>query len=587
MGSERGADSDLTPPEELHGRRIRRRVLIAALLVAALLAGLYFAAHPASQAIKSWQSRRLAREASVLIDAAQWQNATAKVRDAYQLDPRESESWRVMARLLTRTNQSSAALSWWTKLNDRRNLTVADRREFAHAAIAAGNLSLARTQIEQLFAEAAGAAPADMLLAAQLESLTKKTVRVRELTEKVMADSRATSNEVLAAAVLALSHASPESPLYRTSWNHIARLAEDPRDPASLEAIVTIAKRPPAADQATVSRPTVATLLENHPKAQTFHQLLALELRALDEPARVPEFISQAIERFGSGDEETLAALGAWLYARGQFDKMLELIPTERALRDRALYLQHIDALAALGRLQEVKELLTSDRFPLEPSVKHMYLATTRSRLGEVTGATNDWQRALEAADSPTKLFSVARYAERHRAAEVADSAYARVLNIDAKSRDAYHGRLRLAEARGHTATLQTIAAEMVRQWPEDERIRNDEAYLRLLLGASGEEAQHAEDRAASLVSREPEDWPALTTLALSRLRLGRPADALSAFAGVHEYQLNSAPRASRAIYAATLAANGENEEARQQANELKNAHLLPEERALIAPLCD
>ena len=53
--------------------------------------------------------------------------------------------------------------------------------------------------------------------------------------------------------------------------------------------------------------------------------------------------------------------------------------------------------LAALKRWNEVKEILLSERFPLEPVFEHMYLATAWTRLREATAATNDWHRALEA----------------------------------------------------------------------------------------------------------------------------------------------------------------------------------------------
>ena len=51
---------------------------------------------------------------------------------------------------------------------------------------------------------------------------------------------------------------------------------------------------------------------------------------------------------------------------------------------------------------------------------------------------------------------------------------------------------------------------------------RNQDAYLRLLLGASGDQAEAAEREAEVLVRKEPRNWLARATLGLARLRLGR-----------------------------------------------------------------
>ena len=76
-------DLDLSPPEEIRARRIRRFVFLGAVAAAVLGVAIYFAAPPIGGAIKGWQSRRLAREAFALIDQKKWNEATAKARDAY------------------------------------------------------------------------------------------------------------------------------------------------------------------------------------------------------------------------------------------------------------------------------------------------------------------------------------------------------------------------------------------------------------------------------------------------------------------------------------------------------------------------
>jgi tetratricopeptide (TPR) repeat protein len=327
----------------------------------------------------------------------------------------------------------------------------------------------------------------------------------------------------------------------------------------------------------------VANALEKHPDARPPHQLLALGLRAQQNPALASQYVADAVERFGAGDDETLAALAVWLNSVRRADKTLQVLPLDQALRRQDLYLAHVDALAALERWPEVKEVLSSERFPLEPVLQHMYLAVARTRLGEETAATNEWQRALEAANTPEKLLALAGYAEQNHANDVADRAYSEAIKLAPKNREAYAGRLRLALAAERTAQAQTIAAEIVKIWPDDAAARNQNDYLRLLLGASGDAAEATERQAQILVDQEPLNWSARATLGLARLRLGRNADALAVFRKIRA--TGSEPPGALAVRAAILAVNGYEAGARGDAHNLGAQHLLPEERALIAPL--
>ncbi len=327
----------------------------------------------------------------------------------------------------------------------------------------------------------------------------------------------------------------------------------------------------------------IADALERHPDARPNHQLLALQLHAQHDPALTEQYVGDAVERFGKGDDETLAALAAWLNRVGRAQKTLDLLPLNRAMQRQDLFLQHINALAALERWDKVKEVLSNERFPLEPVLQHMYLATARTRLREATAATNEWQRALEAASTPEKLLALANYAEQNHANDIAEAANSAAIKLVPKNRPAYAARLRLALAAGHTAEAQSVSAQIAQLWPEDTAARNQDDYLRLLLGATDGAAEAAERQAQVLVAQEPSNWSARATLGLARLRLGKKKDALAAFRGVRA--TGSEPPGALAVRAAILAVNGYEEGARGDAHNLGAENLLPEERALIAPL--
>jgi tetratricopeptide (TPR) repeat protein len=639
------ADLDLTPPEEIRARRIRWLVFLGLLAICALGTGIYFAAPPVGREIKSWQSRRLAREAFALIDQQNWSEANAKTRDALSLRPTEVESWRAIARLASRTNQWDPALDWWKKVDEAGRLTVEDRRDYIAAALMAGEVTLAAKQVQVLMAQPAPAA-IDLMWAGQLASRQNDPVLALDYAERVLADERAKPYEIASAATLVLSLTSPYSKRYAEAWKRIEDVARDPKNPASLGALVLLANEqalppmsaiggnaslslestpapsptpaapsvaggvdagsmlqpPTPAAQSdntvtlnlaatssghprgrTMSLTEVANALEHHPDARPYHKLLAFEVRARRDPALRDQYVADAVERFGKGDDETLAALGGWLNKIGRPAKTLEVLPQAHAVQRQDLFLLYINALAALERWSEVKDLLMGEHSVVDPMLQHMYLAVAQAHLGAATGATNEWQRALEVADTPEKALALAKYAEQSSVNDIADAAYSIAIKIVPKNRGAHDGRLRLAMQAGHTSQAQSIAAEIAKLWPDDAEARNQDAYLRLLLGASDDAAKAAERDAQLLVAKEPRNWQARATLGLARLRLGRNKEALAAIREPRVTGLE--PPGPLAVRAAILAANGYADGARNDARLVNAKPLLPEERALIAPL--
>ncbi len=323
-----------------------------------------------------------------------------------------------------------------------------------------------------------------------------------------------------------------------------------------------------------------------------------------DESQR-PALVDRAINDWKNADAASLAALAVWLNGKGEYQKTLETIPLEKALQSRDLFLQHLDALGALDRWSEVKQLLSSDRFPLEPVIQQMYLARCSAQLGEKTATQNYWQRALEAAGADLqKLFTLAEYAQKNGNAEIAEAAYNSAAAAAPKLRIAQDGRLRLAHAKGDTKKMHTVLADMLRIWPDDPAIQNDEAYTRLLLMTSqqspevrdqksennreqttdNEELKSTEQLAEKLMEREPASLPHRTLLALARLRQGRAQDALRIYENV-QVAPNILTPSALAVHAAVLEATGHHADAVTEKDQIKIDNLLPEEKALIEKL--
>jgi tetratricopeptide (TPR) repeat protein len=329
------------------------------------------------------------------------------------------------------------------------------------------------------------------------------------------------------------------------------------------------------------------------------HKLLALDL--LERARVVPrsELIERAVAQFSRGDPEDVAALARWLNSKGEYQRTIDSIPLEQALKGHDVFLQYLDALGALGRWNDIKQLLESERFPLDAVVQRMYIARCNAQLGEKTAANNNWQRALEAArGDPIKLMQLGGFAEKNMRLDMADSAYRDALTQIPRFRPAYDGRLRVAQASRETQKIHDILAEMLNHWPNDTAIQNDEGYTRLLLmptrsslnpqssnndrfeAADPAEALQIEKVAEDLVKREPTSLSHRTLLALARLRGGHVSTALDAY-NIEVPEEIITPSAV-VVRAAALAANERQNEATDLLRNLNRDRLVPEERALI-----
>ncbi len=268
------------------------------------------------------------------------------------------------------------------------------------------------------------------------------------------------------------------------------------------------------------------------------------------------------------------------------------MLPADRAAQTQELSLAYVDALAASARWQDIKDALTADRLRLDPVARRMYLGTARMKTNEPEGADVEWQRAQEAAGKDGgKLATLAAFEDRVGAFAAADSAYAAAIAAAPEQRASYTARGELALRRGQTALARELWAEISRQWPGDTEARAKEAYFDLLLGSAGIDANRDGQAAKPLALRQPADWSARATLALARLREGQAFTVLAAFSGDRGTMDPQAqpgadvPSGARAVWAVTLAANGWHTEAERAAHQVADTTLLPEERALIAPL--
>lgn len=592
-------DDFMLTPEELRDRkRKRRRLLLIGFLILLVLVAGYFAARPVRNSVRAWQARRHADRAFTFIDQQKWREARDEATAAYQLQPNEPQATRAVARLLSRAGQSDA-LGFWKNLASMTALTREDLRDEAGIALKANNVAVAEEATHLLLQNSNGKpAPSDFVLAAEVSLRKREFGQAGELAKKALNDPAATRRDQLQA-TLALDTVARNggASLVGDARQIDARLVEigAGNDDVSLEALVSLTERilnAPADEKNEPPLPPAQLIdkIDHHPLATTAHKLLAADLEISQQSEQREQIEQHVIDRWKNGNNEELAALGAWLYRHGQYQRELDAIPLERATQTRDLFLQHVDALGALNRWDDIRKILESERFPLDPVIQNMYLARCYAQQGQQEGADNNWQRAIQnAAGDLSKLLMLGDYAEKNGAQQVAATAYDAATVVSPKSRPAQLGRLRAVLATGDTKKLHAVLAELLKIWPNDTGLQNDEAYARLLLlppdtKPDSSELKSIELLAEKLVQEEPTSLPHRTLLALALLKENRPYTALTLYQNLTVPQ-NAVNASTIAVHAAVLAASGQIEPAKSEAEKIRPDKLLPEERSLIANL--
>ena len=584
-------DYDLATPEETAARQRRRRLVAWGSVVVVLLVALVVVGRPARRSIKVWQARRAAAEAMRLLDNGQAEAAVGKVQDALQLRGTDLEVMRTAAIFLTRIGHGREAVTFWKEIEGRRKLTRDEQRGYATNLLEGGNLNEARRRLELAGPAGSSDDPRDWWLGMQIATRGRDATGAVRLARRLLDDKApgVTTRQRFDAALLLLNVNDPEG--QRLGAATLQTLAAGDRSPESLEALLALTRQAAQSIGAArsqgreVPEAAVTTLLdlagriEAHPLAQTGSKLLAAQGRVVAQPERRTASLQEAVDRYGHGTDADAATLGGWLYAQGEFARVLALIPPERAVRTRALYLQYLDTLGALGRWSDIRQAIEGQKFTLDPLVEEMYLARCAKQLRQPEGASTHWAAALRVAGTnPDKLLVLGRYALTDGELPTGEAAYRAAIKAVSNNRAAHEALLGLLETQGRTQEARVAIRDMLAVWPGDTAVRNDDAYLSALLG---EDLPAARDAARDLVRLEPTSLPHRITLALAELRLGHDLTALETLRMVNAPAFAAQAR-FQAVYGAVLQRSGFGDEARQAVAALPRNRLLPEEAQLL-----
>ncbi len=323
--------------------------------------------------------------------------------------------------------------------------------------------------------------------------------------------------------------------------------------------------------------------LRAHPRHTPDDLLLAASLDLVSRPADEKQIIDALKDARATAPDAEQLAFARWLNRRGAFEDVLAIAGDERIRTKEDWLLVALDALAGLGRWQEVRELVEqAESGVLDEPIRHLFLARASMELGDTAAAEQSWLDVHRHArlGKPENLAYVARYAEQIGAYAEAAKAYRRLSERKETALNGFLGLLRCQPRNAPAAELLPIYQEFLEQFPHLAEVKNDAAYLSLLCNRDIEQSAAT---AHALRAKYPAMLSFITTAALGELRLGNPAKADALYAS-QQIDWTDAPAPFKAVRVASLHAAGRETEAEALRETIAAESLRPEERGLLTP---
>ncbi|MEY2479951.1 MAG: hypothetical protein QOI04_878 [Verrucomicrobiota bacterium] len=568
-------NGEALPEKRIRGQRqaARRKRIIFVVFFCVLGAVAIFAAKPAYHAMKAWRAQQIAAQGDAFFNAGKKNEAAAKYRAALQLDPFGYRPLKSAALFSSRNNRPEA-VDLWEQVVRRPECTIADREEYAAALLQLGRMAVAEKIISELLKSNPDTKTLD--LAARYASRNGDEEKAVEFAR--LAATRAPQDDSVQfelAQVLAVSR-DPE--LRAEARKNLWALAEKE---GSLQrpAIEALAKAPELSPE---EKERAIQALARLPSQTALEGLMASDLQLQLHPEQAEQIYEDASTRWARGETRDLVELSRWLNLHKQSERVLRLIPEDRALSNEDLLLSRMDAMANAARWDEIDALLVRPGLSLEPAVAESFRARTAQERGSGLDADVHWNHAISLAGvDPFKLRFIANFAEQSHAGEVALRCYDLLARIPGHAPFALGAMQRLTDLNGNTIAARSVAEKISNFAPDDPNARDQLVYLDLLLGRN---IDNNFELAKKLAEQYPTRLSYRVTAALAYLRKEEAAPALKQFDGP-PIDWSRTPPAWAAVYAATLAANDQTEQAREMAAKIPVEKLNREERELIAPL--
>lgn len=522
----------------------------------------------------SWEEGHQLRRAAAFLAGGGVKPAALCARRALQLNPKSTRAMRIMAQVGERA-QDPGALDWRRKIVELEPGSTPDILALADCAVQFGNTGIAEKALESIVEPGQRDTAAFHASEARVAGARKDVTRAG--TEWAEALRLEPGNESYQMQFALSRLEQTDEKLRQEGYQMLEKLRGSPvyRSAATRSLIFDgiLHRGDPKELRA------LASDLQSYPNALFSDRLIYLDiLRSLADP-EYSGYLTK-IEKDASEKPTDLAALLSWMtgkdmsivaidFAKSLPEKLLETWPVPRALAE--VYgktgdwpaLENLTAKASWERF----DFLRRAHFTRALRATDKSVAAQREWAGSVKDASaqsesllllmrtvSSWGWESEAADL---LWQLAKHPETQlEALRTLYSLYAK--NND--TRGLYRALARLADVD-----------------PGDLKVQNNLAQISLLLSADRDRARKL---AADVYQKEPTEPAYVSTYAFSLYTKGETGAALKIMNKLREDQLKEPALA--AYYGIFLAAAGQTSEARQYLDIGKQAHLLPEEKALV-----
>lgn len=550
--------------------RVRRWVVVVAILVAAIPAGYYVARHHAWPAYKEWRVERLARMTRDFMAAGDYDNALLTVRQALRDNQRSLPLWELAAAAAKAKNKPDAIYYQMNVV--RLDKSLPNRLELIKLALQYNDYRDALDAIEGV--DEAGRRSAEFhRLAAQTYLAVGRPVPAKLHLYSLL--SLEPDNQLARLDMAEIELVEDAARTNRQVREDLRKLSAVPE--LRVRALSLLLRDALAGPDGEVAR-TLADQLAATPELTGVQQVLVLAGLAKGDPDRAAKYRRELQDRFATDPVSAVALAdyyrqyGPAAEAQSWFDALPPSTKTNPRVQEAiaAAYLQWQE-------WPRLDQSIGAAAWKEREFMRNAFMAYSARKNGRLADAGNFWRLAvIQAGDnvrSTSELLSlVARWGWQNEQYDLVWKLFALMPRNESIS-----GQLLTWErAQGHTANLNRIFARLLEFSGEDRMLRNNYAYSSLLLDAN---LSKASEFAETNYRAEPENPYFVTTQSFSLYKKGRPADALAVLEKLRPAALSTPERTLfRALY---RAGTGDASGAADLLGGLKTANFLPEERRL------
>ncbi len=559
------------PPE--NKSRVRSRAFwVVTVVVCFIAAAVFFSMPRAKRRYERWSAARSVQRAADFYARGDFTHAALDARSALEINPRDVEAARIMARSLEAMGAPSA-IQWRRQLDSLSPGDAENTLAWAKDALAAGDAATAEQVLGNL-------KPGDRNSAIYHDVMAGLALRKRDAagaeahwTEAAKLDPKEEKYRSNLA-TLRLGSRSPEA---RAVALGILNELSAKSDRRLLALRTLLGDATSHGDWARAKE--LATTLASDPQATFADKLTRLATLRTLKDREATAFLLQLKQGAMSKPEELFQLL-AWMNQHDLALMVIEWMPDlpPIVIEKPPVCVAVADACARGLDWERLNETLEGASWGELEDLRGAYLARALDHLDDAEGAANAWKASLAAAEKNVKrLERLLKMAIEWRWERRAEEALWKLTATEQCPRWVLDTLFTVAERRGATAQLLAISRQLVKADPKSLAVRNDFAFLSLLMRSK---EGGGNELAASLYKEAPANAHVASTYGLSLFQQGRVEEAIAVMRTFKPEQLREPGIAL--YHGIFLLAAKQAVEAKPWLDIGAKRQMLPEEKALL-----